>query len=102
MDKLRALLFLVIAMVVGYLASNAIQERIGYVHTSVDWLGGMLASCVGMAVDLGYRWRWGINDGWRRYLGEGGGRVVYVPFWCIGLLALFASAGVFLRGGAAW
>jgi hypothetical protein len=102
MDKLRALLFLVIAMIAGYVASNFIQERMGYIHASVDWLGGMLASCIGIAVDIGYRWRWGHHDGWRRYLGEGGGVILSVPFWCFGLVGLVASIAVFVRAGATW
>ncbi len=84
------------------MASNVIQERVGSVHTSVDWLGGVLASCIGIAVDLGYRWRFGIDDGWRRYLGEGGGRLVYLPFWCIAILGLVASVAVYVQGGATW
>jgi hypothetical protein len=102
MDKLRALLFLVVALVGGFVASNAIQERAGHVHTSIDWLGGVLVSSIGVALDLGYRWRFGKNDGWRRYVGEGGAALLYVPFWSIATVGLVASLSVFFGGGARW
>src|SRR5260221_5783000 len=91
LDHLRGVLFLVAAILGGYLSSHAIQERIGDVHTQIDWLGGALASLVGMALDLGYRWRWGQDDGWRKYLGAGGGAVYHVPLWCIALATLVGS-----------
>jgi hypothetical protein len=102
LDRLRAILFLVIAILVGFLSSNAIQERIGYVHAPIDWFGGALASLVGIALDLGYRWKWVEGAGWRKYVGPGGGAVYYVPFWCIATAALVGSCIVFFQGGARW
>jgi hypothetical protein len=102
LDNVRGGLFLVAAILSGYLSSNAIQERIGYVHTQIDWLGGALASLVGIALDLGYRRQWGGGEGWRKYLGTGGGSIYYLPIWCLALGALVGSCIVFFQGGARW
>jgi hypothetical protein len=102
LDNLRAVLFLVVAILGGYLTSNAIQERVGSIHTPVDWFGGALASLVGIAIDVEYRRRWGNGEGWRKYFGPGGGAFYYVPFWCLGLGAFVASCVVFYQGGARW
>jgi len=104
LDNLRGVLFLVVAILTGYLSSNAIQERLGYVHTQIDWLGGAMASLVGLALDIGYRRRWGADDGdgWRKYFGTGGGAFHFVPFWCLALAGLVGSCVVFVQGGARW
>ena len=102
LDKLRGVLFLVAAILGGYLTSSAVQERVGSVHTPIDWFGGVLASLVGIAIDLGYRRGWGNGEGWQKYLGPGGGAFYYVPFWCLALAAFVASCVVFYEGGARW
>jgi hypothetical protein len=101
LDRARGILFLVIAAISGYLMSNAIQERVGHVHTSVDWLGGTLTCSIGMALDLAYRYKWGLRDGASRYFLSGGGSI-WIPFWCLALIGLVASLGVFVSGGLTW